>query len=75
MLWIFLEHFGNEILCCLADGDCVWEWVIALFYFAVGSFDIVGFERRPTNQEGVGDYSHAPDIDFVRMTVVVMICI
>ena len=39
------------------EGNMVREGIVAHFDFRVGSFDIVGFEGRSSNQAGVGDYS------------------
>lgn len=51
----------------------IWEWVIAHFYFGVGSLNIVGFERRATYQASIGNNPQAPDIYLIGMAVVCMI--
>lgn len=51
------------------------EGVIAHFYFGIGSFDVVGFERRTANQASISNNPQTPDIDFVGVPIVGMVCI
>ena len=57
------------------ERNMIGEGVIAHFDFRVGSFNIIGFEGRPSNQTGVGYHSQTPNIDFKIVTIVCMIFI
>lgn len=74
MSWVFLEHFGDEVLGSGGEGNVVWECIVAHLDPVIGGFDIVSLEGRSAYQAGIGDDSQTPDIHFVGMPQGLIIC-
>lgn len=73
--WILLQHFGDEVLGGGGEGDVFREGVVTHLDAVVGGLHIVGLERWPSHQAGVGNHSQTPDVHFIGVSQGGIICI
>lgn len=66
--WVEFEHLHHELLGHIRDLR-VGKAVIANLDLLVGGLDLVGFEGRLPEQQGVGDDPQTPDVDLVGVSL------
>ena len=62
---VVLKDVLDQVLCRLRDGYCLWEAILTHSDFLIGSLNIVCFEWRLSNDQGVNNDTKRPNVYLV----------